>query len=95
MKNYKSEKMNMYHQNILSESDLWKWDCKTNMISTIHNSILEDVLWKAARNMSCYYKKWNLSDSEIFEEERLCWEKISFSHKTKDQEAAKVLEDRL
>ena len=36
----------------------------------------------------------NLSGSRIFEEERLCWEKISFSHKTKDQEAARVSENR-
>ena len=94
MKNYESEKVNMCHQNFLSKSDLWKVNCKANTISMIHNSIQSDVLWKAAKNMSCYYKKKNLSGSRTFEEERLSWKKISSPHKTKDQGAARVSEDR-
>ena len=94
MKDYEPEKTDMCHQNFSSELDSWRVNCKANTISMIYNSIQSDVSWKAAKNMSCYYKKKNLSGSRILEEEILCWKKISSSHKTKGQEAARVSEDR-
>ena len=84
----------MCHQNFSSELDSWRADCKANMINMIHDSTQRGWSQSTARSMSCYYKKMNLSGSRIFEEEKLSWEKISSSHKTKDQGAARVSEDR-